>query len=274
MQGKELSFNNLNDADAALRCIGEFDAAETAACVIVKHANPCGVAQGDTVAAAYRAALKCDPVSAFGGIVAVNRPLTAEAAQEVTALFTEVVVAPEADAEAKAEFAKKPNLRLLLAEPLAGNAETAFQTVAGGFLVQDRDDQMASQADMKIVTLRHPSAAQVRDLLFALRVVKHVKSNAIVIARDGATLGIGAGQMSRVDATRIASARARALGSSGTVAASDAFFPFPDGLEELAAAGVVAVIQPGGSMRDAEVIAAADRLGLAMAFTGLRHFLH
>jgi phosphoribosylaminoimidazolecarboxamide formyltransferase/IMP cyclohydrolase len=274
MQGKELSFNNLNDADAALRCIAEFDGAETAACVIVKHANPCGVAQGETVAAAYRAALACDPVSAFGGIVAVNRPLTAEAAHEVTGLFTEVVVAPDADTEAKAVFAKKPNLRLLLAEPLTGNAEISFRTVAGGFLVQDRDDAMASQAEMTIVTQRRPSAAQVHDLLFALRVVKHVKSNAIVIARDGATLGIGAGQMSRVDATRIASARARALGSAGAAAASDAFFPFPDGLEELAAAGVVAVIQPGGSMRDAEVIAAADRLGLAMAFTGLRHFLH
>jgi phosphoribosylaminoimidazolecarboxamide formyltransferase/IMP cyclohydrolase len=274
VQGKELSFNNLNDADAALRCIAEFDPVETAACVIVKHANPCGVAVCAESTGAYRAALACDPTSAFGGIVAFNRPLTAETARDVTGIFTEVVIAPEANDDARAVFAGKPNLRLLLAEPMRGSTETSFRTVAGGLLVQDLDSVMAEEAALRVVTQRQPTHVQTRDLLFALRVVKHVKSNAIVIARDGATLGIGAGQMSRVDATRIAAARAQTIGATGSVAASDAFFPFADGLEVLAAAGVTAVIQPGGSMRDAEVIAAADKLGIAMIFSGLRHFLH
>jgi phosphoribosylaminoimidazolecarboxamide formyltransferase/IMP cyclohydrolase len=274
VQGKELSFNNINDADAAMRCLAEFDAARTAACVIVKHANPCGVAVRTASADAYRVALACDPTSAFGGIVAFSHPLTGEAAGEVTGIFTEVVIAPDADAEARAVFARKPNLRLLLAQPMTGTTETSYRTVAGGLLAQDLDSAMVEEPAVRIVTQRQPTQEQMRDLLFALRVVKHVKSNAIVIARDCATLGIGAGQMSRVDATRIAAARAQTLGSAGSVAASDAFFPFADGLEALAAAGVTAVIQPGGSMRDAEVIAAADHLGIAMAFTGLRHFLH
>ena len=273
VQGRELSYNNISDADAALRCVAEFDATEAAACVIVKHANPCGVAVRDDVTGAYRAALACDPTSAFGGIVAFNRPLTEEVAREVTGIFTEVVVAPAADAAAMDVFASKANLRLLMASPLAGR-QTSCRSVAGGLLFQDTDSAMAEETALTVVTARRPTAGQTRDMLFAQRVVKHVKSNAIVIARDGATLGIGAGQTSRVDSARIAVARAESLGCVGAVAASDAFFPFADALEVLASAGIATVIQPGGSMRDAEVIAAADRLGVAMAFSGLRHFLH
>jgi len=273
VQGKELSYNNIGDADAALRCVAEFDATEAAACVIVKHANPCGVAVRETAAEAYQAALACDPTSAYGGIVAFNRPLTEEVARDVTGIFTEMVIAPEADDAAVGVFAHKPNLRLLLASALRGR-EVSFRSVAGGLLVQDADSAMANHSAIRIVTTRQPTGEEMRDMLFAQRVVKHVKSNAIVIARAGATLGIGAGQMSRVDSTRIAVARADAFGAADAVAASDAFFPFADALQALAAAGVAAVIQPGGSMRDPEVIAAANRLGIAMAFTGVRHFLH
>ena len=285
IQGKALSSNNLNDADAALALIAEFATGEAATLAIIKHANPCGVACADTLAAAHQAALACDPVSAFGGIVAVNRPLDAAAASAITALFTEVVIAPDADAEARTIFSKKPNLRLLLtgALPDPHAAGLDVRTISGGLLVQTRDNGMTGPGDLKVVTRRPPSERERADMLFAFTVAKHVKSNAIVYVRDGATVGIGAGQMSRVDSARIAAAKAedaaRAAGldtplTRGSVVASDAFFPFADGLLAAMEAGATAVIQPGGSIRDDEVIAAADKAGIAMVFTGMRHFRH
>jgi phosphoribosylaminoimidazolecarboxamide formyltransferase/IMP cyclohydrolase len=281
-QGKELSYNNLNDTDAAFECVAEFDAP---AVVIVKHANPCGVASAATLAQAWDAALRCDPVSAFGGIVAVNRTLDAEAAGRIAAIFSEVIVAPDADDAARAILSRKKNLRLLLTGGLPDPAAlgTTIKTLAGGFLAQSRDAGRIGRSDFKIVTKRAPTEAELDDLLFAFRVCKHVKSNAIVYVRDAATVGIGAGQMSRVDSARIAAWKgeeaAHAAGlarrlTEGSVVASDAFFPFADGVEAVIAAGAVAVIQPGGSIRDAEVIAAADAAGVAMVFTGMRHFRH
>jgi len=275
VQGKELSYNNLNDTDAAFELVAEFDAPAVA---IVKHANPCGVALSDDLAQAHARALACDPTSAFGGIVAANRPLDAAAARAITRVFTEVVIAPDADDAALEVFAAKKNLRLLLTgelpDPAAGG--TTAKTIAGGLLVQSRDAGRIDAADLRVVTARAPSEAERADLLFAFRVAKHVKSNAIVYARDGATVGIGAGQMSRVDASRIAAQKAAdtGVGTKGSVVASDAFFPFADGLEAAVAAGATAVIQPGGSVRDEEVIAAADKAGVAMVFTGMRHFRH
>ena len=284
-QGKELSYNNINDTDAAFELVAEFDPAQGPAVAIIKHANPCGVARGASAIEAYRRAYDCDRTSAFGGIVALNTTLDADTARAITEIFTEVVIAPEASDEAREIFAAKKNLRLLTTGglPDAGAAGLSFRQVAGGFLVQGRDNGRISRADLKVVTQRQPSEAELNDLLFAWTVAKHVKSNAIVYARDLATVGIGAGQMSRVDSTRIGKRKsedmAEVLGlpealTIGSSVASDAFFPFADGVEALAAAGARAVIQPGGSMRDAEVIAAADRLGLAMVFTGQRHFRH
>lgn len=284
IQGKALSYNNINDTDAAYELIGELGD-EKPAVAIIKHANPCGVAIGDSVLSAYKDALACDSTSAFGGIVALNRPLDAEAAAEITKVFTEVVIAPGADEEAKAIFAKKKNLRLLLTDglPDPAAAGTFVKTVAGGMLVQDRDFGRIETADLKVVTKLAPTDAQLEDLLFAWRVAKHVKSNTIVYAKDGATVGIGAGQMSRIDSARIAARKAEdakdkegfaELKTKGCVAASDAFFPFPDGMLAAAAAGASAVIQPGGSIRDDEVIAAADEAGLVMVLTGMRHFRH
>ncbi|MBN9071893.1 MAG: bifunctional phosphoribosylaminoimidazolecarboxamide formyltransferase/IMP cyclohydrolase [Rhizobiales bacterium] len=285
LQGKQLSYNNINDTDAAFELVGEFDPARTAAVAIIKHANPCGVAEAATLLDAYRAALACDPVSAFGGIVAVNRPLDAEAAEEIVKTFTEVIIAPAASEEAVRLIAARKNLRLLIAgglpDPRAPGV--AVKSVAGGLLVQSRDNGVVDDMDLKVVTKRAPGEREMADLKFAFRVAKHVKSNAIVYARDGATVGIGAGQMSRVDSSRIAARKAldaaEAAGWSepatrGSVVASDAFFPFADGLLAAAEAGATAVIQPGGSMRDEEVIAAADAAGLAMVFTGMRHFRH
>ncbi|MCC5974177.1 MAG: bifunctional phosphoribosylaminoimidazolecarboxamide formyltransferase/IMP cyclohydrolase [Rubellimicrobium sp.] len=285
LQGKALSYNNINDTDAALALAAEFPAALGPACVIVKHANPCGVARGPTLAKAYHAAHDCDRTSAFGGIVALNQPLDAETALAITAIFTEVVIAPGASDEARAIFAAKPNLRLLILPGLPDPQAVglAVRQVSGGWLVQDRDTARLDPGQLRIVTRRKPTDAQMQDLAFAWTVAKHVKSNAIVYARGGATVGIGAGQMSRVDATRIAARKAEdmaeALGLSqpptvGSVVASDAFFPFPDGLLTAARAGAGAVIQPGGSMRDDEVIAAADDAGIAMVLTGIRHFRH
>jgi len=284
VQGKELSYNNLNDTDAAYELVAEFDPQAGAAVAIVKHANPCGVALGETLAEAYRKALACDPVSAFGGIIALNRSLDAEAAREIVKIFTEVIIAPDASDEAKAIIAAKKNLRLLLARGLPDPKASGltFRSLSGGFLVQGRDNGVVSDLDLKVVTKRKPTNEEFADLIFGFTVAKHVKSNAIVYARDGATVGIGAGQMSRVDAARMAAwkaddaAKAQGIKSltNGAVAASDAFFPFPDGLQVIAEAGAKAVIQPGGSMRDDEVIAAADKCGLAMVFTGMRHFRH
>jgi phosphoribosylaminoimidazolecarboxamide formyltransferase/IMP cyclohydrolase len=285
IQGKELSYNNVNDTDAAFELVAEFDPASTAAVAIIKHANPCGVAEGATLLDAYRKALACDPVSAFGGIVALNRTLDAEAARAIVEIFTEVIIAPDATDEARAIVAAKKNLRLLvtggLPDPRARGL--AVKSVAGGLLVQTRDNGTVDDLDLKVVTTREPSAREMADLKFAFRVAKHVKSNAIVYARDLATVGIGAGQMSRVDSSRIAARKAldaaEAAGLAqpltiGSVVASDAFFPFADGLLAAAQAGATAVIQPGGSMRDDEVIAAANEAGLAMVFTGMRHFRH
>ena len=285
LQGKQLSYNNVNDTDAAFELVGEFDPARKAAVAIIKHANPCGVAEAATLKDAYLKALACDPVSAFGGIVAVNRLLDAEAAEEIVKTFTEVIIAPEASEEAQAIIAAKKNLRLLvtggLPDPRA--AGTLVKSVAGGLLVQGRDNAVVDDLDLKVVTRRAPGAAEMADLKFAFRVAKHVKSNAIVYARDGATVGIGAGQMSRVDSSRIAARKAldaaEAAGlteplTKGSVVASDAFFPFADGLLAAVEAGATAVIQPGGSMRDEDVIAAADAHGIAMVFTGVRHFRH
>jgi phosphoribosylaminoimidazolecarboxamide formyltransferase/IMP cyclohydrolase len=285
VQGKQLSYNNLNDTDAAYECVGEFDPQRTPACVIVKHANPCGVAEGATLAEAYRRALACDPTSAFGGIVALNRPLDAETARAVTEIFTEVIIAPDASEEAIEIVGTKKNLRLLLAGGLPDPRARGLtaKTVAGGLLVQSRDNAVADDMDLKVVTRRAPTNSELTDLRFAFRVAKHVKSNTIVYAKDRATVGIGAGQMSRVDAARIAARKAadaaKEAGLSepltrGAVVASDAFFPFADGLLVAIEAGATAVIQPGGSVRDAEVIKAADDHGIAMVFTGVRHFRH
>jgi phosphoribosylaminoimidazolecarboxamide formyltransferase/IMP cyclohydrolase len=284
-QGKQLSYNNINDTDAAYECVAEFDPARTAACAIIKHANPCGVAEGESLTDAYRKALVCDPVSAFGGIVALNRTLDAAAARAITEIFTEVIIAPDATEEAIAIVGAKKNLRLLLAGGLPdprGKGLTA-KTVAGGLLVQTRDNAVVDDMDLKPVTKRTPTNAELRDLRFAFRVAKHVKSNTIVYAKDLATVGIGAGQMSRVDAARIAVRKAedaaKAAGlkqpaTKGSVVASDAFFPFADGLLVAIEAGATAVIQPGGSVRDDEVVKAADEAGIAMVFTGTRHFRH
>ncbi len=284
VQGKELSYNNLNDTDAAYELVAEFDPEASAAVAIIKHANPCGVALGETQAEAYRKAFACDPLSAYGGIVALNRALDAEAAREIVKIFTEVIIAPDASDEAKAIVAEKKNLRLLLAGGLPGPKAQGitFRSLSGGFLLQARDNEVVSDLDLKVVTKKKPTNEEFADLIFAFTVAKHVKSNAIVYARDGATVGIGAGQMSRVDAARMAAwkadeaAKAQSVKSltQGSVAASDAFFPFPDGLQVIAEAGAKAVIQPGGSLRDDEVIAAADAAGLAMVFTGMRHFRH
>ncbi len=284
-QGKQLSYNNLNDTDAAYECVAEFDPARTAACAIIKHANPCGVAEAASLLDAYRKALACDPVSAYGGIVALNRPLDADAARAITDIFTEVIIAPAASAEAIAIVGAKKNLRLLIAgglpDPRA--AGLTVKSVAGGLLVQSRDSAVVDEMQLVTVTRRAPTAAELSDLRFAFRVAKHVKSNTIVYARDGATVGIGAGQMSRVDAARIAARKAQDAAeeaglpaplTKGSVVASDAFFPFADGLLVAIEAGATAVIQPGGSVRDDEVIKAADDHGIAMVFTGTRHFRH
>jgi phosphoribosylaminoimidazolecarboxamide formyltransferase/IMP cyclohydrolase len=284
VQGKELSYNNYNDADAALELVSEF-AGKGPSCVIVKHANPCGVATGGTLLEAYQAALACDPVSAFGGIVAVNEPLTAETAEAITAIFTEVVIAPEADVAAREIFARKKNLRLLLsgALPDAGRGGLTLKSIAGGYLLQSRDNGRISREELKVVTRRAPTDQELADCLFAWTVAKHVKSNAIVYAKGGATAGIGAGQMNRLESARIAAWKARDAAEKaswpeprtiGSAVASDAFFPFADGLLAAVEAGATAVIQPGGSIRDDEVIAAADEAGLAMVFTGMRHFRH
>ena len=284
-QGKELSYNNINDTDAAYELVAEFDPAKTAAVAIIKHANPCGVAQGATLIEAYQKAFDCDRTSAFGGIVALNQPLDAETAQAITEIFTEVVIAPGASDEAKAIFAAKKNLRLLTTEGLPNVLDASFtvRQVAGGMLVQDKDAGFIGMDDLKVVTKKAPTDEQLADLLFAWKVGKHVKSNAIVYVKDGATVGVGAGQMSRVDSALIAAKKAERMAdvlglpaplTIGSAVASDAFFPFPDGLMEAAAAGATCVIQPGGSMRDDEVIAAADEAGLAMVFTGMRHFRH
>ena len=282
LQGKELSYNNLNDTDAAFELAAEF---ERPAVAIIKHANPCGVAQGASLAEAYARALKCDPVSAFGGIVAVNRPLDAAIVEAMGSIFLEVIIAPEITDEARELLSKKKNLRVLatggMPDPRAPGLMTKL--LSGGFLLQDRDAGHIGKTDLKVATKRAPTDREIEDLLFAFAVAKHVKSNAIVYAKDGATVGIGAGQMSRVDSTRIAARKsmdaAEAAGETealvkGSVVASDAFFPFADGLITAAEAGATAVIQPGGSIRDEEVIAAADERGLAMVFTGMRHFRH
>ncbi len=275
IQGKQLSYNNINDTDAAFELIGEFDPARTAAVAIIKHANPCGVAEAASLKDAYERALACDPVSAFGGIVALNRPIDAATAEEIVKVFTEVIIAPEADEEARAIIAAKKNLRLLVTGGLPDprSAAAMVKSVAGGLLVQDRDNAVVDDLDLKVATKRAPSEAELADLKFAFRVAKHVKSNAIVYAKGGATVGVGAGQMSRVDSSRIAARKAEdaaeAAGTNepltrGSVVASDAFFPFADGLLSAIEAGATAVIQPGGSMRDDEVIAAADEHGIAM----------
>jgi phosphoribosylaminoimidazolecarboxamide formyltransferase/IMP cyclohydrolase len=284
VQGKELSYNNLNDANAALELAAEFRDAEPSV-VIVKHANPCGVATRGTLLDAWQEALACDSVSAFGGIVAVNRPLDAETAEAITGIFTEVVVAPDADANARSIFARKKNLRLLLTGELPdpSRGSQRMTVITGGLLVQDGDNGRITRDDLKVVTKRAPTEQELADCLFAWTVAKHVKSNAIVYAKDGATAGIGAGQMNRRDSARIAAIKAREAAEThgwaeprtvGSAVASDAFFPFADGLLAAAEAGATAVIQPGGSIRDEEVIAAADEAGLAMVFTGMRHFRH
>ncbi|MEE9387169.1 MAG: bifunctional phosphoribosylaminoimidazolecarboxamide formyltransferase/IMP cyclohydrolase [Paracoccaceae bacterium] len=285
LQGKELSYNNINDTDAAFELVSEFAPSDGPACAIIKHANPCGVARGATLAQAYQNAFDCDRTSAFGGIIALNQTLDGETAQEIVKIFTEVVIAPDADADAIEVFKTKKNLRLLttgsLADPRAGGL--TVRQVSGGLLMQDKDTGHIGLDDLKVVTERQPNQQELADLLFAWTVAKHVKSNAIIYVKDAATVGVGAGQMSRVDSTRIAARKSQdmadALGlpeplARGAVVASDAFFPFADGLLSAAEAGATAVIQPGGSMRDDEVIAAANDAGLAMVFTGMRHFRH
>jgi phosphoribosylaminoimidazolecarboxamide formyltransferase / IMP cyclohydrolase len=285
IQGKELSYNNINDTDAAYELVAEFDPAESAAVAIIKHANPCGVAIGGSLREAYEKALACDPVSAFGGVIALNRRLDAAAARKIVEIFTEVIIAPEADDEALAILAAKKNLRLMLAGSLPDPkaSSLAMKTVAGGLLVQDRDSGVLDKASLKVATKRSPTSREAADLRFAWAVAKHVKSNAIVYAKGGATAGVGAGQMSRVDAARLAARKAEEgaemAGSPepltrGSVAASDAFFPFPDGLIAIIEAGASAVIQPGGSVRDRDAIAVADEADMAMVFTGMRHFRH
>jgi len=284
VQGKELSYNNIKDTDAAYELIGELGD-ETPAVAIIKHANPCGVALGETAIEAYRQALACDSTSAFGGIVALNRMLDAETAEEITKVFTEVVIAPGADNGALSVFEKKKNLRLLLTNgiPDPSARGKVVKSVAGGLLVQDRDFGRIDIEDLRVVTDKAPSEQELKDLIFAWRVAKHVKSNTIVYAKDLATVGIGAGQMSRIDSARIAARKAEDAAevagwpepkTKGCVAASDAFFPFPDGLLQAASAGATAVIQPGGSIRDEEVIKAANEAGIAMVLTGMRHFRH
>ncbi len=285
LQGKELSYNNINDTDAAFELVGEFDPAQGPAVAIIKHANPCGVARGVTLTEAYKKALACDSVSAFGGIIALNSSLDETTAQEIAKIFTEVIIAPDADEAAQAVIAQKKNLRLLLTgglpDPVAEGL--TVRTVAGGYLVQNRDAGKIGRDDLKVVTKRTPTEQEFEDLLFAFTIAKHVKSNTIVYAKDGATVGIGAGQMSRIDSARIAACKAQdaaeTLGLAapltiGSAVASDAFFPFADGLLAAAEAGATSVIQPGGSIRDDEVIATADEVGLAMVFTGMRHFKH
>jgi phosphoribosylaminoimidazolecarboxamide formyltransferase/IMP cyclohydrolase len=271
LQGKELSYNNIVDLQAAWDLAQEFDPDDGPVCAIIKHTNPAGAATGKTLAEAYKRALECDPVSAFGGVIGVNRPIDGEAAEEMHKLFLEVIAAPAFDEAAKVRFATKKNLRLV--EVKAAPQKWILKNVSGGVLLQDNDVRPLQSIDLKVVTQRPPTPEETRALLFAWKVCKHVKSNAIVYARDGQTVGVGAGQMSRVDAAKIGAMKAQ-LPLKGTVAASDAFFPFPDGVEEIAKAGATAIIQPGGSQRDPEVIAAADRLGLAMLFTGVRHFRH
>ena len=284
-QGKELSYNNINDTDAAFELVSEFAPETGPAAVIIKHANPCGAARGDTLLEAYKRAYDCDRTSAFGGIIALNRPLDGATAEEICQIFTEVVMAPEADADAMSIFAKKKNLRLLTTGAMADPAAAArtIRQVSGGYLVQDKDNGVIAADDLKVVTKRQPTEAEMADMLFAWKVAKHVKSNAIVYVKDGATVGVGAGQMSRIDSCRIAARKAQdmaeVLGLSetpakGSVVASDAFFPFADGLMAAAEAGATAVIHPGGSMRDEDVITAADAAGLAMVLTGMRHFRH
>ncbi|MVA80052.1 bifunctional phosphoribosylaminoimidazolecarboxamide formyltransferase/IMP cyclohydrolase [Agrobacterium vitis] len=285
LQGKQLSYNNINDTDAAFELVSEFLPENGPACAIIKHANPCGVAVGKTLADAYRRALACDSVSAFGGIIALNQTLDAETAEEIVKLFTEVIIAPDVTEEAKAIIARKANLRLLttggLADPRAPGLTA--KTVSGGLLVQSRDNLVVEDLDLKVVTKRAPTAAELEDMKLAFKIAKHVKSNAVIYAKDGQAVGIGAGQMSRVDSARIAAMKAedaaKAMGlaeplTRGSAVASEAFYPFADGLLAAIAAGATAVIQPGGSMRDAEVIAAADEHGVAMVFTGVRHFRH
>jgi len=285
LQGKELSYNNINDTDAAYELVAEFDPKAAPACAIIKHANPCGVALGASLKDAYLKALACDSVSAFGGVLAFNRPLDGETAEEIGKIFTEVIIAPDADEDARRILAAKKNLRLLTAgglpDPLAPTL--TCRTVAGGFLVQTRDNGRITREKLKVVTKRQPTEQEIADMLLAFTIAKHVKSNAIVYVKDGSTAGIGAGQMSRVDSARIAALKAKdaakiagwdAPRTIGSAAASEAFFPFPDGLLTVAEAGATAVIQPGGSVKDQDVIAAADEAGLAMVFTGMRHFLH
>ncbi|MEM1306419.1 MAG: bifunctional phosphoribosylaminoimidazolecarboxamide formyltransferase/IMP cyclohydrolase, partial [Pseudomonadota bacterium] len=285
LQGKELSYNNLNDTDAAFELIGEFDPDQSAAVAIIKHANPCGVAQGSTLIEAYEQALMCDPVSAFGGIVALNGVIDAPTAERLIEVFTEVVIAPNVTDDARRVFEARPNIRVLTTSDLPDPRQPGItaKTIAGGLLVQSRDSGCVDDLDLKVVTEAQPTAQQMTDMVFAFRVAKHVKSNAIVFARNSATVGIGAGQMSRIDSTRIAARKAADATSAagletsmleGSVVASDAFFPFPDGLIAAAEAGAGAVIQPGGSKRDDEVIAAANERGIAMVFSGMRHFRH
>ena len=283
VQGKALSYNNINDTDAAFELAAEFAAGDGPACAIIKHANPCGVAVGDSLLEAYERAFRCDTTSAFGGIVAFNGPITEDVARAVTGIFTEVVIAPGADEAAQAVFAEKKNLRLLLTDgmPDPRAVSNTVRQVSGGYLIQNRDAGVP--AEFKVVTERAPSDQEMADMAFAWKVAKHVKSNAIVYAKDGATVGVGAGQMSRVDSAKIAAIKAGRMAEEmgleqspaiGAVVASDAFFPFPDGLLTAAEAGATAVIQPGGSVRDDEVIAAANEAGLAMVFTSMRHFRH
>lgn len=285
IQGKELSFNNLNDTDSAYELVAEFDPADRPAVAIIKHANPCGVAVGDTALEAYKAALACDPVSAFGGIVALNTALDAETAEAITQVFTEVVIAPGASDEAKEVFAKKKNLRLLITDALPDPKAPSlnYRSIAGGMLVQERDTGRIEMGDLKVVTKREPTEQEMKDMLFAWRVAKHVKSNCIVYAKEDSTAGLGMGLVSRVDSARLASIKAQdaadAAGwdeprTKGCAAASEAFIPFADGLLQAIEAGATAFIQPGGSVRDEEVIAAADEAGVAMVFTGMRHFKH
>ncbi|MEO0730652.1 MAG: bifunctional phosphoribosylaminoimidazolecarboxamide formyltransferase/IMP cyclohydrolase, partial [Pseudomonadota bacterium] len=284
-QGKELSYNNLNDTDAAYELIGEFDPDQSAAVAIIKHANPCGVAQAKTLIEAYDQALLCDPVSVFGGIVAMNRIIDGATAERIIETFTEVVIAPSIDEDARRVFEGRANLRVLTTSDLPDPRQPGLmaKTIAGGFLVQSRDIGCVDDLDLRVVTDAQPTAQQMTDLVFAFRVAKHVKSNAIVFAKNSATVGIGAGQMSRIDSTHIASRKAQDASDAagldtpliaGSVVASDAFFPFADGVLAAADAGATAVIQPGGSKRDDEVIEAANARGLAMVFTGMRHFKH
>ena len=284
-QGKELSYNNINDTDAAVELVAEFDPANGPACVIVKHANPCGVSQASSLLEAYQAAFQCDQTSAFGGIIALNQTLDGATAAEICKIFTEVVIAPDADEDARRIFAQKKNLRLLTMGPLPDvmAVSQTIRQVSGGYLVQDKDVGQVLPSDLKVVTKRAPSPQELSDMLFAWKVAKHVKSNAIVYVKDGATVGIGAGQMSRVDSTQVAAVKGAQMAevlnlniplTHGSVVASDAFFPFADGLVTAAEAGATAIIQPGGSLRDEEVIAAANAAGLTMIFTGMRHFRH